>query len=315
MIYCIITVILFVALLAYFRIAEKYRIVDQPNQRSSHTHVTIRGGGIIFPLAAVLYVLFFQRDTSAWVLLSGMLCLGMISFLDDIHNLPNKIRILGHFISVTALLYALQAFYLPVWIVLLCYVLIIGTLNAYNFMDGINGLTGIYSLVSLASLLYFNEYIKPVSPTPYILTGMIACLIFLFFNFRTKAACFAGDVGSMTLGFWMLSLLLPVIIATSELKYVLLLSVYGVDTVLTILHRLILRENIFKAHRLHFYQLLANEGRYSHLLISLGYGMVQLLINMIVLFTHFNFGLIFLLTCIPLAVFYLVFKPRLMALK
>ena len=316
LIYMIITVLLFVTLLAYFRIADKYNIIDKPNQRSSHTTITLRGGGVIFPVAMILYALFFQitqPSASFLYLLAGMLAISVVSFWDDVSSLPNKVRILIHLLSVTALLYAVQAFsLLPVWAVVLSYIVIIGTINAYNFMDGINGITGVYSLVILLSCLYFNEYIKQVTDSPYILTAALACIVFLFFNFRKKAKCFAGDVGSVSIGFWIISILLMIIIATGDAKYVFFLAVYGVDAVLTIMHRLILRQNIFEAHRLHFYQILANERKVSHLVVSSAYGILQLLVNAVILFTAFNFIVTGLLVCVPLALIYILAKPALM---
>ena len=314
--YLIIVVLLFAAMLAYFRIADKYNIIDKPNQRSSHTTITLRGGGVIFPIAMALYAVLFQvtNPTASFMyLLAGMLAISIVSFWDDVSSLPNRVRIGVHLLSVTAMLYAVQAFsLLPVWAVILCYVVIIGTINAYNFMDGINGITGVYSLVILLSCLYFNEYIKPVTDSPYIVAAVLACIVFLFFNFRKKAKCFAGDVGSVSIGFWIISILLMIIIATGDAKYVFFLAVYGVDAVLTIMHRLILKQNIFEAHRLHFYQILANERKVSHLVVSVAYGILQLLVNTVILFTTFNFILTGLLVCVPLALIYVVAKPALM---
>lgn len=312
----ILIVLLFATELIYFRIADKYNIIDKPNQRSSHTTITLRGGGVIFPIAMVLYAVLFRitdPSVSFLLLLGGMLAISIVSFWDDVSSLPNRVRILVHLLSVTAMLYAVQAFsILPIWAVVLCYIVIIGTINAYNFMDGINGITGVYSLVILLSCLYFNEYIKPVTDNPYIVAAVLACVVFLFFNFRKKAKCFAGDVGSVSIGFWIISILLMIILATGDPKYVFFLAVYGVDAVLTIIHRLILKQNIFEAHRLHFYQILANERKVNHLVVSSAYGVVQLLVNAVIIFTSFNFIITGLLVCAPLALIYVIAKPALM---
>jgi UDP-N-acetylmuramyl pentapeptide phosphotransferase/UDP-N-acetylglucosamine-1-phosphate transferase len=301
-------------MLVYFRIADKFNIIDKPNQRSSHTQITIRGGGVIFPVAAILSGLFFNADLHTWILIAAILAISIVSFWDDVNSLPNRVRITVHLLSVTALLYATQAFtILPWWIVAVAYILIIGAINAYNFMDGINGITGVYSLVILLSCLYFNTEIKEVINSPYIITAIIACLVFLFFNFRKKAKCFAGDVGSVSIGLWIISILLLIILTTGELKYILFLAVYGVDAVLTIMHRLILRQNIFEAHRLHFYQIMANERKVPHLLVSGIYGVLQLLVNSFILLTTYNFIITGLFVCIPLVLIYIIAKPKLMA--
>ncbi|QNF32402.1 glycosyltransferase family 4 protein [Adhaeribacter swui] len=311
MIYALITLLLFGLLLGYFRIADRFNIIDKPNNRSSHTAITIRGGGIVYPFAMVLYAVFFH-DVSAYLLL-GMLLISLISFWDDISSLPSRVRIIVHLLAVTALLWSVNAFQLlPIWLIPIVYVFIIGIINAYNFMDGINGITGLYSLTILCSLLYVNEYVVAFADSDFIICPILASLVFLFFNFRKKAKCFAGDVGSVSIGFWILTLLLMLILKTESLTYILFLAVYGVDTVLTIIHRLILRQNIFEPHRLHFYQILANERKVPHLVVSGLYALVQLLVNGLVLFSSLDFIYIFVLVALPLVMIYIIVKPLLM---
>lgn len=315
----IILILSFVTALVYFRIADRYNIIDKPNDRSSHTEVTIRGGGVIFPIAMVLFFVFFPPSSSNLIslicLLGGMLAISVVSFWDDVSSLPNRLRILIHLFAVTLLLYSLNAFVLLPWYgVVIAYIMIIGTINAYNFMDGINGITGLYSLVILISVLYFNQYISTFADVYFIISSIIACGVFLFFNFRKKAKCFAGDIGSVSIGFWVLFFILGMII-TSELKYVFFLAVYGVDTVLTIVHRLMLKQNIFQAHRLHFYQILANERKIPHLVVAVIYAAVQLIINFFIMQTHYGFVVTGLVVCLPLAILYVVLKPRLMQPK
>lgn len=318
----IVFVLCFGALRIYFRIADRYNIIDKPNERSSHTSLTIRGGGVIFPLAAIISFLFFPPESSklwpAICFLVGLISISTVSFWDDVSNLSNKLRILVHLFSVTLLMYSLSAFELLPWFGILCgFVVIIGTINAYNFMDGINGITGLYSLVVLTSIYVYQHQntgaISDLSPgleDGLLLSSIIACLVFLFFNFRKKAKCFAGDVGSVGIGFIVLYFVLPLVF--DELKFVFFLAVYGVDTVLTILHRLYLRQNIFQAHRLHFYQILANEQKMPHRQVAGIYAAVQLAINAFLMGTDFNFFLSGLIVCGPLALIYILLKPRLM---
>ncbi len=313
--YAIITLILTGAILIYFRIAIRYSIIDKPNHRSSHNYLTIRGGGLVFPLAVLLYYLFFGKNEPAsyTYLLSGMLGISLVSFWDDISSLPNILRISAHLICVSLLLYGVHFIpSAPVPLILLAYILIIGTINAYNFMDGINGMTGIYSLVLFGSFFYINEKVVYFADDNYIAAGIMACLVFLFFNFRSRAKCFAGDVGSVGLGYWISGLLLMLILKTGEIKFIFFLAVYGVDTVFTIIHRLFLRQNIFKAHRLHFYQILVNNCKLPHRLIALVYGLIQVAINMIIISTSWGPVTTALAVCLPLAIIYIAAKPYLM---
>jgi len=215
--------------------------------------------------------------------LAGLTLLCGVSFWDDISSLPNRIRIVIHFLAISILFYGLGIFQvLPWWLIILSYIFIVGTLNAYNFMDGINGITGLYSLSVLISLQYVNLQIVSFTSPDFINYAILACIVFLFFNYRKRAKCFAGDVGSMAISFWIVSLLLQLMLKTQSVIWILFLTVYGVDSVCTILHRLYLRQNIFEAHRMHFYQILTNERGLSHLKVSAGYALAQFSICIII---------------------------------
>lgn len=314
MFYIILLPVFFAVMLLYFRIADHYNIIDHPNERSSHSVITIRGGGILFLFAAMVALALNFR----YFLLPamGILIIGIISFLDDIYTLPNSVRLLFHVAAVTCMLIYLQVFTPESFIaIVLLYIISIGILNAYNFMDGINGITGLYSLVILAGLQYINTYTHYIN-TDMVWLPMLACGVFLFFNFRTKAVCFAGDVGSMSIAFWIIILLFRLISVTHNWAYILFLSVYGVDTVLTIVYRLILKQNIFKAHRLHLYQLLANECKISHLKVSLMYALLQFAIIIFVIENStFPPILLFSIVIIPLVLVYILARRRCLMIK
>lgn len=309
MIYLILSIVFVFLLVAYFRIAERYKIVDYPNERSSHTQVTIRGGGIIFLFAAVMAA---AMNNEFWLAAAGIIIIGIVSFIDDLKTLSFKIRIVFHFIAVTLLFAYLQLF--STWTILalvLSYIVVIGIINAFNFMDGINGMTGSYSLVVLGGLQYVNIDTIRFMDVAIIWLPMLACTVFLYFNFRKKARCFAGDVGSVTIAFWIVMLIIKLVLITNNWSYILFVSVYGVDTVLTIFQRLWLRQNIFKAHRLHLYQILVNEKRHSHLFVSSIYSFVQLVIIVWVIVNPETFWLNVILSCVPLIAIYLALKLNL----
>lgn len=277
----VILILLFAVELFYFRIADKYNIVDLPNHRSSHTRLTLRGGGIIFSLSLLLYPLYFGFEYLYFLL--GLTLVAFISFLDDIKPVSNKLRILFHLVSVALMFYQLDLFNLSFYWVVLALILTIGSINAINFMDGINGITGGYALITLLSLLYINTYVVKFVIPSILITAILSVLVFNFFNFRTKAKCFAGDVGSVSIAFIIMFFLLQLIIKTANFSYLLLLLLYGLDSVTTIFFRLLRKENIFDAHRSHFYQYWANEKKVPHLIISASYALIQLIINMMII--------------------------------
>lgn len=307
---------LFFLLLIYFKIADHYNIIDKPNHRSAHSEITLRGGGIIYPIAFLLFLtnLFIGHNSTDnfqnyFIFGLGMLALCTISFIDDILDLSSKIRLVFHFISVTLLLYFINAFQLlPIWAIPILFIVIIGILNAYNFMDGINGMTGLYSLVILSTLLYINQNLTKFTDDNFIIYPIVASLVFLFFNFRKKAKCFMGDIGSMGVAFWVLALLGLLMMKTQDIKYILFLTVYGVDVVLTIVERFKLKENIFEAHRRHLYQLFSNEKKVSHLIISSIYTLLQLIINVLVILLKFPNWFIFAMIILPILLLYIIIK-------
>jgi UDP-GlcNAc:undecaprenyl-phosphate GlcNAc-1-phosphate transferase len=280
MIYLVIFVIFFVAELLYFRIADRFNIIDKPNERSSHTTVTLRGGGIIFYLGALAFFILSGFQYPYFFL--GLTLMTVVSFADDIMTLSNKIRLAIHFLSVLLMAYELQVFSLPWYYLAITFIVVVGVINAYNFMDGINGITAAYSLAVGCLLLLASHHVDFMDRDLLIYT-MLSVLVFAFFNFRTKAKCFAGDVGSVAIAFILLFALAALIIQTGNLIYILFLAVYGIDAVWTIIRRLYLKENIFEAHRSHLYQYLGNEAGVNKLLISFLYGAVQFLIGLLVL--------------------------------
>ena len=291
LIYILFAVALLLMELVYFNLADRYNIIDHPNERSSHSEVTLRGGGIIFPVAVVCYASYAGFEYPNFIL--GLLCIGFISFWDDVNTASSKLRIVFHLMAVTFLFFELQMFQFPLWLIIIAYILVIGTINAYNFMDGINGITGVYSLGLILTLLWLNRSIEFMNSNILIITSL-ALLVFLFFNFRHKARCFAGDVGSVSMAFIVIFAIVLLILKTNEFLYVLLLAVYGIDTVLTIFIRLFNGENIFEAHRSHTYQILSNERRLSHRIVALIYVFLQIAVNVVVIYViRMNYGVLF----------------------
>lgn len=306
--YLLLFIALFAAELAYFRIADHFNIIDKPNERSSHSRLTLRGGGIVFYMGILLYFAFsgFQYQ---WFFL-GLTLISIVSFADDIRPQSSKLRLLVHFAAMGLMFYEWGLYDLPWYYTLLALIFCTGIINAYNFMDGINGITGGYSLAVVGGLWYINTYQVAFVDNDFIYTLALAVLVFNFFNFRTKAKCFAGDVGAISIAFIILFLLGLLIVKTADFSYIILLAVYGVDTVLTIIHRLMLKENIFDAHRKHAYQLMANEMKIKHVVVSSFYAVLQVLIFAgFIAFKSYSY-LYLVVIILMLSIAYIVFKKK-----
>lgn len=280
MTYLIIFVLLLAAELVYFRIADKFNIIDKPNERSSHSTIVLRGGGIIFLIGAWVWSAFFGFDYP-WFL-AGLTLVAGVSFVDDIRSLPDSVRLVAQFAAAAMAFYQLGILHWSMWwIVLVALIVYVGATNVINFMDGINGITTGYSLAVLLPLMAVNMDGGYVEQS-LIVSTVLASLVFCIFNFRPKgkAKCFAGDVGSIGIAFIMLFLLGNVIIKTEDITWLIFLLVYGVDGCLTIVHRIMLHENLGEAHRKHAYQLMANELKIGHVTVTSLYMVMQLAVSL-----------------------------------
>ena len=280
MTYLIIFVLLLAAELVYFRIADKFNIIDKPNERSSHSTIVLRGGGIIFLIGAWVWSAFFGVDYP-WFL-AGVTLVAGVSFVADIRSLPDSVRLVAQFAAAAMAFYQLGILHWSMWwIVLVALIVYVGATNVINFMDGINGITAGYSLAVLLPLMAVNMDGGYVEQS-LIISTVLASLVFCVFNFRPKgkAKCFAGDVGSIGIAFIMLFLLGNVIIKTEDITWLIFLLVYGVDGCLTIVHRIMLHENLGEAHRKHAYQLMANELKIGHVKVTLLYMVMQLAVSL-----------------------------------
>lgn len=291
--YGVIFVILLALELIYFKIANRCNIIDKPNERSSHSTIVLRGGGIIFMLGLWIWVAFYGFGYP-WFLAAVTLIAG-VSFVDDIRSLPDSVRLVAQFVAMGLMFYQLGLFEMfqmsdgsllsgivvPALIVLLAIVVCVGASNIINFMDGINGITGGYALASLIPLFILNRELGFVEDS-LVVTVVLADVVFCLFNFRPKgkAKCFAGDVGSIGIAFILLFLIGRLVMLTGDVTYLIFLLVYGVDGCLTICHRIMLHENLGEAHRKHAFQLMANELKIGHVTVSLIYMALQMAVSL-----------------------------------
>ena len=286
--YVIIFALLLVAELAYFKIADKFNIIDKPNQRSSHSTIVLRGGGVIFALSMIVWAVMMavqgegQLVVSYLPFLVGLLMVAGVSFWDDVKSLPDSVRLIVQFVAMGLMFWSMGILHWNMWwIVLIALIVCVGATNVINFMDGINGITAGYSLAVLVPLVLLNQELAFMEPS-FLVVAILGVLVFCIFNFRPKgkAKCFAGDVGSIAIAFIMLFAIGKLVVLTGDVTYLIFLLVYGVDGCLTICHRIMLHENLGEAHRKHAYQLMANELKIGHVKVSLLYMAMQLVVSL-----------------------------------
>lgn len=285
--------LLLVLELLYFNIADHFNIIDKPNERSSHSVIVLRGGGIIFGLSMLVWAGLQMYHGNCQIVvdylpfLCGLMLIAGVSFVDDIHSLPDSLRMVVQILSILLMLWSMGLYGLDLswWVVALIVIaalfFCVGATNFINFMDGINGITPAYSLAMLLPIYIKNQELEFVDES-YLIVAILGLLVFSIFNFRPKgkAKCFAGDVGSIGIAFIILFALGKLMLATQDVTYIVFFLMYGIDGSLTIFHRIMLHENLGQAHRKHAYQLMANELKISHVTVSLLYMGIQLVISL-----------------------------------
>ena len=326
MTYIIIAVLLVAAELIYFRIADKCNIIDKPNERSSHSTIVLRGGGVIFSLSMIAWAVMMVAQGQNIVLylpfMAGLILIAGVSFIDDVHSLPDSVRLVAQFVAMALMFWSMGIMNWAMWwIVPIALIVCVGATNIINFMDGINGITAGYALAMLVPLLLLDVrgqkddvagFIEP----SYLIVAILGVLVFSIFNFRPKgkAKCFAGDVGSIGIAFIILFAAGRLIIQTGDLTYFILLLIYGVDGVLTICHRIMLHENLGEAHRKHAYQLMCNELKIGHVKISLLYMVLQLAVSLGFIYlipnTPAAHWIYFISMCVVFAIAYVLFMMK-----
>lgn len=312
----IILLFLLILELVYFKIADRYNIIDKPNERSSHSSLVLRGGGIIFLLGVWVWTLFYGF-LYPWFL-AGITLIGGMSFIDDVHSLPNLLRLVVQFFSMVLMFYQLDILQMNMWLVIVISMIVfVGATNIINFMDGINGITVGYSATVLLSLYIVNEEVVENFIEPSFLTVILfSLIIFSYFNFRPngKAKCFAGDVGSISIAFIILFAIGKLILQTKDITWLVFLLVYGVDGCLTIIHRIMLHEKLGLAHRKHVYQLMANELKMCHTTVSCIYMTFQLIISLTFIYICPNsltaHWIYLIITTLVLVVVYITFIKK-----
>lgn len=278
----VLLIILTLLINTYFIIAKKYNVVDVPNYRSSHTSLIVRGGGIIIYLASTIYFIISGFDNLFFFI--GLSFVAVTGLIDDIFDFLRIWRILLQGVGIVLMLFQLDLIFSEsIWLLIIMLVMGLGTINTANFMDGINGITALYGLIMLVSF-YIINFAYEFIDNDFLIYVAMGTIVFAIYNFRNKPKCFAGDVGSMSLGYILVFLTFILLLTSKNPVFILLWSVYGIDSVLTILQRLYNNENILEAHRNHLYQYLANELGYSHLLVASIYGIVQIGINILIYF-------------------------------
>lgn len=314
--YLIIFIALFIAELAYFKIADKFNIIDKPNERSSHLKIVLRGGGVIFSIGLWMWSIAFGFPYP-W-LLAGVTLASGISFADDIHSLPDSLRLVVQFSSMILMIQEIGFLQLNLWwLVIIALISFVGFMNIFNFMDGVNGITGGYSLaLLLPMLLLVNKGVDFIYPS-FLIVMILGVLVFCIFNFRPKgkARCFAGDVGSIGMAMIVLFGTGMLISKTGDFSWFpILWLVYGVDGVLTLCHRIMLHENLGQAHRKHVYQLMANELKMEHTKVSALYTCLQLSISLGAIYlvpdNHLARWIYSFVLALVFAIAYVLFKKK-----
>lgn len=270
-------------------VAKNTRLMDKPNERSLHFTPTVRGGGVVFiglSLIAISILSFYDHSNRIEhvVLIMSILLLAGISFLDDLFHLSVKLRFIVQALVAIWVVLVLRPVDLDFvfftlsnqyGVMLLLFIVLIWSINHFNFMDGLDGFCAMQALFMLTSyaILFELNQAQDFQTICYIL---ISCLAgFLIFNFP-PAKLFMGDIGSATLG---LITILIALIAQQKyhipiIYWFILNGLFLFDSTITLLRRMINHEKWLAPHRTHAYQRIRQLGVKTHIIL-LG----QLIVN------------------------------------
>ena len=284
----------------------RFGLMDYPDERSSHSSPTPKGGGIGILAAFVFTSLFVRIPLYFWL---PATFIGLLSFGVDRLDFSPALRLVLQFFAAITLLAAINQLHLNkingLLLITTLAVFAVGTANLYNFMDGINGIaavTGIVGFGLLALSIFLSDNFSSFAVLSISIS--LSCFGFLPFN-MPKAKVFMGDVGSVLLGF----VFAVVVVAVSRnfLDFVSLTSFlfpFYADELTTMAVRIRDGENLLRPHRRHLYQILANEKGISHWKISVGYGLLQLIVGVSILLVK-DYGNIIVLSL--LAAYFVAF--------
>lgn len=282
-------------------------LLDQPNKRSSHHDATPKGGAVGILLSFLCVSYYLAIPPSFW-LPAGILA--GLSFIGDRFHISPFLRLVFQFTAGLIVLFGYwKAASSPVFNGLLIIPLalfVVATANYYNFMDGINGIAGITGLIGFGLLAVFSHS-KGADTDLKLLSICLSfsCLGFLPFN-MPQARVFMGDIGSILLGFVFAVLVIQ--LSRTILDFICLASFllpFYADEITTELVRLKKGEKLWKPHRVHLYQVMANDCNMPHWQVSIGYGMAQLIVGISILIISTS-GLVAVLSAI--AFYFTVFS-------
>jgi Fuc2NAc and GlcNAc transferase len=257
------------------RYALAHHVIDMPNERSSHTVPTPRGGGVAVVASFLLLLpMLALMEWVNWTVVYGIggagLAVAVLGFLDDHGHIAARWRLLGHFAAALWILFwmeGLPAFsaFGQIWDMgwfgyVLAALYLVWLLNLYNFMDGIDGIASVEAIfVALGGASF---YIMAGDVGLAGVSTVLGCAVagFLCWNFP-PAKIFMGDAGSGFLGIVLGAMALQAAWVAPQLlwSWLILLGVFIVDASLALLRRLIRGERVYEAHRSHAYQWAARQ--------------------------------------------------------
>ena len=294
MIYVLLLLLSFLATYVMRWYSLKKGILDIPNDRSSHTIPTPRGGGVAIIMVFYIGLFYFYKslDTHLFYTLLTAIPIALIGILDDIYTISSKIRFLVQSIATISALYCLGGVnhidfigveLSGVWLNIIAFITILWLTNLYNFLDGIDGYAGMEAVtIGIGIYVLFGN--------PMGLVISMASLGFLYFNWH-KASIFMGDVGSATLGFIFAVFLFSDTTQENIYIWMVLLSIFWIDATVTLIRRAKNKEKLTQAHKKHAYQRLAQSG-YSPSRITMYAGSINMVF--IIFLYYWNHPLIIL---------------------
>lgn len=308
-------------------VVRQKNLMDNPNERSSHSQKTPTMGGIAFYISLIFTLFFIGRYDVNYTginIVSGVSIMFFLGLKDDLTGVNPSTKIVAQIAATFILLlfgtelriYSLSGFLwfdeIPFWFSMLfsCFV-VMTIVNSFNLIDGINGSAAMVGIVIFACF----GYVFYQSEDIYYFLFSVLCigflLAFLRYNLSSKKKIFMGDTGSMVVGFIIGILALKFLSLSStdlEKAYInplnkiwVLLAIVFIpffDTTRVFIARTIRDGKPFKADRNHIHHVMIDYMALSHGRASLLLATINLVIFIIVMFLNTIFSPIHLFASI-----------------
>ena len=287
------------------------KLMDFPNQRSSHIHLTPTFGGVSFFITLVLTLLLIQEldnNNLSLNFIAGLTILLFTGLKDDLVVISPQSKLLGQLLAISVFLFNSEMYKINLYGlfgvyetgmilgILITVFIMIAIINAFNLIDGIDGLAAAIGITSLSIFTVIFYFLQDYYLSLICISLIGSLMAFLRYNLSSKKKIFMGDTGSLIIGFVISAMTLKFLTldikSLNTLLFIPQNSIFIVssilifplfDTIRVLIVRFIKKKNLFLSDKNHTHHALLNLGN-SHIKSSFLISIVSLISSLILIY-------------------------------